>query len=178
MAEELEAAEQEKQQEQQELEQEQEEQDQEQQQQQQQLEQELELELELEQEQEQEEQEQEQELEVELEQEQDDDADEMETMVVGCPDGCAGGDAIVVVTSWGEEVEVVVPDGIVSGAWSNDSKSGHRLLLSPADWCPVFAVWTTQATSSRSAVRGECTSPCRKCRLSSMTMTLITSVVC
>ena len=171
MAEELEAAEQEKQQEQQ---------DQEQQQQQQQLELELEqeLELELEQEQEQEEQEQEQELELELEQEQDDDADEMETMVVGCPDGCAGGDAIVVVTSWGEEVEVVVPDGIVSGAWSNDSKSGHRLLLSPADWCPVFAVWTTQATSSRSAVRGECTSPCRKCRLSSMTMTLITSVVC
>ena len=169
MAEELEAAEQEKQQEQQ---------DQEQQQQQLELELEQELELELELEQEQEQEEQEQELELELEQEQDDDADEMETMVVGCPDGCAGGDAIVVVTSWGEEVEVVVPDGIVSGAWSNDSKSGHRLLLSPADWCPVFAVWTTQATSSRSAVRGECTSPCRKCRLSSMTMTLITSVVC
>ena len=24
------------------------------------------------------------------------------------------------------------------------SNSGHQLLLPPADWCPVFAVWTTQ----------------------------------
>ena len=23
--------------------------------------------------------------------------------------------------------------------------SGHQLLLPPADWCPVFVVWTTQA---------------------------------
>ena len=41
--------------------------------------------------------------------------EEMDTMLVGCPDGCTGGDAIVVMTSWGEEVEIVVPEGIAPG---------------------------------------------------------------
>ena len=25
-----------------------------------------------------------------------------------------------------------------------DSNSGHQLLSPPANWCPIFAVWTTQ----------------------------------
>ena len=26
------------------------------------------------------------------------------------------------------------------GAWSEDSNSGHQLLLPPANWCPIFAL--------------------------------------
>ena len=31
------------------------------------------------------------------------------------------------------------------------SNSGHQLLLPPASWCPIFAVWTTQG-----AAGGQC----------------------
>ena len=41
--------------------------------------------------------------------------EEMETMLVGCPDGCTGGDYIVVMNSWGEEIEIEIPFGIAPG---------------------------------------------------------------
>ena len=32
-----------------------------------------------------------------------------------------------------------------------DSNSGHQLLLLPANWCPIFAYWTTQAPALAAA---------------------------
>ena len=31
---------------------------------------------------------------------------------------------------------------------ARDSRSGHQLLLPPADWCPIFEVWTTQVAAA------------------------------
>ena len=35
-----------------------------------------------------------------------------------------------------------------------DSNSGHQLLLPTADWCPIFAVWTTRSWHCDPADRG------------------------
>ena len=42
----------------------------------------------------------------------------------------------------------VTPPAADSVRVARDSNSGHRLLLPPADWCPVFAIWTARRTRS------------------------------
>ena len=40
-------------------------------------------------------------------------------------------------------------DGMVHKGVVRDSKLGYQLLLPPANWCPIFASRTTQASSRR-----------------------------
>ena len=43
----------------------------------------------------------------------------------------------------------------VCGAWPGTSILGHQLLLSPAEWCPIFAPWTTCRAGRRELRPGQ-----------------------